>query len=425
MAVSEQRDVGVESGVGRPAGQGRNLIVVIGINRYQRWQPLSNAVNDACGAAALFEKLGFAQAAPALIDDTATGRAIQSLVIDDLTTLRADDSLVLFYAGHGGNRKHYVGGREVTTGYLIPVDAEDRVSTWVDLEGWLRAVALLPAKHILVILDACHSGIALDPVIKWRDGESWRRESLSTLQARQSRRIITSALGEQRAMDSGPYEGHSLFTGCLIEALTCGLRRSDEPVTTGSELGLYVQRRVQTYPQSQQTPDFGTFAFDQRGEMVIPLLSSRVHTEADPQALLPVTLAGTSTSTPKRFPWRTHGGFIAAATGVLALALIGLSTLGSRHSRIDAPVESVPPQEIRVTPPAGMSGDQTRDWNKIFDALQRGYYEDARHKLREFEDKYGHTDETRELAPQLDQLGSDVPRGSGGPLRGRGKKHRD
>jgi N-acetyl-anhydromuramyl-L-alanine amidase AmpD len=80
-------------------------------------------------------------------------------------------------------------------------------------------------------------------------------------------------------------------------------------------------------------------------------------------------------------------------------------------------------REIRVTPPAGMDGKQTRDWDKITDALERGHYEDARHKLREFEDKYGQTDETRALAPQLEQLGPDVPRGPGPPDHGHGKKH--
>jgi hypothetical protein len=65
---------------------GRNLIAVIGIDRYQRWPLLSNAVNDACGALALFERLGFVEAAM-LIDDAATGRAIQSLVTDDLATM--------------------------------------------------------------------------------------------------------------------------------------------------------------------------------------------------------------------------------------------------------------------------------------------------------------------------------------------------
>jgi hypothetical protein len=274
-AAIELRDVRVKEDPSNSGQEcGRTLIAVIGIDRYQHtrhWRALSNAVSDARGAAALFAQLGFVQATEALIDDAATGRAIQSMVTDDLMVLRPDDSLVLFYAGHGGNRKHRVGGHEVTTGYLIPVDAEDKVSTWVDLEAWLRSVALLPPRHILVILDACHSGIALDPVIKWRGSTSWRSEPLATLKSRHSRRIITSALGDQRALDGGPCPGHSLFTGCLIEALT-NARRGDDGIMTGSELGLYLQRRVQSYPHSQQqTPDFGTFAFDERGELVIPL----------------------------------------------------------------------------------------------------------------------------------------------------------
>lgn len=81
------------------------------------------------------------------------------------------------------------------------------------------------------------------------------------------------------------------------------------------------------------------------------------------------------------------------------------------------------PREIRVAPPVGMDGKQTRDWNKIVEALDHGHYEDARHKLREFEDRYGSTDETRALAPQLERLGPDVPRGPGGPPgHGRGKR---
>ena len=268
-----------------PAGKatagsaGRNVIAVIGIDRYDHWPPLSNAVRDATGAAALFGRLGFEEITAPLLGDRATGMAIQSLVTDDLMTLGPDDSLVLFYAGHGGTRGHRLGDEVIKAGYLIPVDASvspDRVSTWVDLEGWLRAVSLLPAKHILVVLDACHSGIALDPIIKWRDIGSWQDTPLATLQARRSRRIITSALDDQVALDGGPVHGHSLFTGCLIEGLTGGIRGDRGAATTGSELGLYVQRRVQTYPNSRQTPDFGTFAFDDRGEMVIPLVIERV-----------------------------------------------------------------------------------------------------------------------------------------------------
>jgi sulfatase modifying factor 1 len=272
--MSEQRDIELDS-VARMVSSGRSVIAVIGIDRYEGWRRLTNAVSDARGALAVFGRLGFEQVTGPLLDSAATGTAIQTLVMDELRTLGPDDSLVLFYAGHAGTRTHWLGDQEVKTGYLIPVDASDRAVTWIELDAWLRAVSLLPAKHILVILDACHSGIALGPIIKWRDAETWRDTPLSALRARRSRRIIASALDDQVALDSGPVSGHSLFTGCLIEALTHGLRRAGSRMITGSELGLYVQRRVETYPSSRQTPDFGTFDFDDRGEMVIPLVIER------------------------------------------------------------------------------------------------------------------------------------------------------
>jgi len=173
---------------------GRNVISVIGIDRYHHWPRLSNAVNDARGAVALFERLGFTQVLDPLLDERATGKAIHELVTDELRALGPEDSLVLFYAGHGGTERHRLDEQEIKTGYLIPVDASgspNKVSTWIELDSWLRAVALLPAKHILVILDACHSGIALGPILKWRDVVSWQETPLPALQARRSRRIIT------------------------------------------------------------------------------------------------------------------------------------------------------------------------------------------------------------------------------------------
>jgi eukaryotic-like serine/threonine-protein kinase len=266
VSVSSQK-------VGSP---GRTVIAVIGVNRYAHWPRLTNAVKDAEGALALFQRLGFEQITEPLFDGEATRDAIQALVTDVLPTkLGSDDSLVLFYAGHGGTRKHLLGADELKTGYLIPVNASkspDQVSTWVDLDAWLRPVSLLPAKHILVILDSCFSGIALDPIIKWRDFESWKDTPLPTLSARRSRRIITSASDDQVAMDSGPVPGHSLFTGCLIQGLTGGIRGASGQVITGSGLGQYLQQRVGTYPNARQTPDFGTFALDDRGELLIPLV---------------------------------------------------------------------------------------------------------------------------------------------------------
>lgn len=272
------RDIGEAPPItDRPARPPRKQIVAIGIDQYRSWNRLHNAVNDARGAVEAFKAHGFEEFRPALIDDAATHEALDNLVSNDLRSLGDEDSLVLFFAGHGHTVSNRLAkGPIIKDGYLIPFDADPqggKTTTWINVKNWLAEVSKLPAKHILVILDACHSGIALDAVMHWRGAAPLVNEPFSVLRTRFSRRILTSALDNELALDSGPRQGHSLFTGCLIEGLTGGL--PSEPglrAFTGSELGLYVQRRVGSYPSPhKQTPDFGSLSLDDRGELVIDL----------------------------------------------------------------------------------------------------------------------------------------------------------
>src|SRR5262245_56495369 len=103
-----ERDVAAPDGPASSAvTTGRNLIAVIGINQYRKWPRLHNAVGDAMGTRRLFLELGFEEAAPPLLDEAATADAIRRLVTDDLADLRGDDSLVLFFAGHGHTQTHH------------------------------------------------------------------------------------------------------------------------------------------------------------------------------------------------------------------------------------------------------------------------------------------------------------------------------
>jgi len=122
---------------------------------------------------------------------------------------------------------------EVKTGHLIPVDASDQYASWIELKPWLERIARLPPKHILVILDACESGIALsDALLRTRDSATAIARPFVGASRRHSRLLITSASEGELALDSGPRPGHSLFTGCLIDAL---IQVEYEVVQIGSE----------------------------------------------------------------------------------------------------------------------------------------------------------------------------------------------
>ncbi len=363
-----RRDV-IAPGVPTPEGVpvGRKRIAVIGIDRYVNWPALSNAVRDAKGALRLFEHLGFEPVGEPMLDNAATGAAIQAFVTDELMALGPHDSLVLFFAGHGGTRSHWIDGEQLKTGYLIPADAAhgEKVATWIDLDDWLRKVARLPPRHILVILDACFAGIALTPVAKWRHSGTFQDASLASLQARRSRRIITSALDDQVALDSGPVPGHSLFTGCLIEAFQHGQLGRGCSVATGTEIGLHMQQRVRSYPGSRQTPDFGTFEHDDRGEMVIPVptesfdpavvAAQPARMESLPIATVsgPVHDAGRhNVGTRSRARWIVAA--VAFASIVLGTSLVVMSSFVAEPSlAAEPPARAAEPRDTAAAPATG------------------------------------------------------------------------
>jgi len=256
------------------ARPGRQCISVIGIDRYRRWNRLHNAVSDARGVLATFERLGFESIAQPLLDDAATGEAIRCLPSLLERDLAADDSLVVFFAGHGHTRTtRFSDGVFASKGYLIPVDADDpggHDHSWQRLDAWLATVAELPPRHILVILDSCHSGIALGRSVQTRGTGVRTDGSAVPFHERRSRRVFTSALDDQRAMDGGPFRGHSVFTGYLIQALRGEPRRGDwRPVVGMNEIAVDVSRRVYEHSAACQVPGLGVLEFDDCGELLI------------------------------------------------------------------------------------------------------------------------------------------------------------
>lgn len=248
--------------------RGRRFIITIGINKYREQIQLSNAVSDAEGMHKLFTEIGFDAPVPPLLDAAATKERIEQLINDQLADIiTEDDTLVAFFAGHGVSRK--IGKR--TMGYLVPVDATDtQWSSYLRIDHFLDNLNLLSAKHIFVILDACHSGFALsNQLVQWRSGK--QRYENALLQ-RRGRYILTSAMEDQLALDSGIMPGHSLFTGTLIEGVRSGKATTHKKGwITASELCFYTQAQVMENSRESQIPRFGRFAphTDQGGELIL------------------------------------------------------------------------------------------------------------------------------------------------------------
>jgi uncharacterized protein len=256
--------------------RGHHYVVVIGIDHYQNWPVLGTAVSDATGFAKLLTtQFGFEYAVEPLTEKNATRDNINSIVEDDLRSrLKPEDDLVIFFAGHGTTRNDKVGDQTQSTGFVVPFEAhapglDQRWADYINIDEFLRKVSSLPSEHILVVLDSCHSGMALGSKFTSSRADTHFEQDMVR---KVSRKVITSAQGDQLAADTGPVAGHSLFTGLMMQGLTSGTADTfGQGFITSTQLGAFIQHEVGLHEGSRQTPLFGGFDLDGGGELIIPL----------------------------------------------------------------------------------------------------------------------------------------------------------
>ena len=220
--------------------------LIIGVDTYLHLPRLTTAVNDARALAeTVLEHYGFPnQNTLTLYDAEATETNIVRQLRHLTTTLDDDDSLLIFYAGHG--HLDDVTGQ----GAWIPVDGKlDDDTTWIfssKVKTYLRA---MHARHVLLISDSCFSGEF------FRGGggvpeiaDDYVRRAF----AKRSRQALTSGSLEPVA-DNG-FQGHSIFSSFLLREL----RENAHPYLLASELYQRVKGGVAA--NTQQQPLFGILA---------------------------------------------------------------------------------------------------------------------------------------------------------------------
>ena len=154
-------------------------------------------------------------------------------------TLSKKDNLLIYYAGHGWLDE------EAGEGYWLPVDAEqDNEINWVSNNYITKTLKATPAKHILIIADSCYSGtLARGVHIKRKTTDYYARIS------KKRARSVLSSGGLEPVIDSGGYEGHSVFASAFIDALI-----ENDGILDGTQLFSIIRRPVML--NSDQTPEY-------------------------------------------------------------------------------------------------------------------------------------------------------------------------
>lgn|GEM_PF-1264115 len=250
--------------------------LLIGINDYPNLPPqyqLSYAVADATELAELLQmKFGFPKGNIILLTN---GGATKRDILDALAELanprrvKKEDCVLIFFSGHGQTVPLPYGGE---MGFLVPHDAKVDLGEKPDYSQYyrycismdeLRKVAkLIPAKHILFLVDACYSGLALRSLKGLDPSTEGYLRKITRLPVRE---VITAGRKGEQSVES-PDWGHGAFTYKLLEGLRSETADvNDDGVITAMELGTYLKQVVPRI--ANQTPQFGYL--DGEGEFIL------------------------------------------------------------------------------------------------------------------------------------------------------------
>ncbi|MFH1708484.1 MAG: SUMF1/EgtB/PvdO family nonheme iron enzyme [Planctomycetota bacterium] len=196
------------------AERGEFHLFVIGINDYINFPKLATAVGDARAVkAALMVRYGFQpKNVVELYDLDATAKRVLVQLRDLARKIGPNDSLLIYYAGHGQID-------EITqAGAWVPVDgAPDEPTTWIDNDVLKKHLSLnaIKARHVLLVSDSCFAG---DFFSRSASAPAITEAFVKTAFGKTSREALTSG-GVEPVTDAG-FGGHSVFAHFFIKALT-------------------------------------------------------------------------------------------------------------------------------------------------------------------------------------------------------------
>ena len=213
--------------------------VVIGQNQYddKRIPQLIGAVPDALAVAQLLsDQMGYEVVLLQNADKKEIFQALNAIAAES----KPDDSLLVYYAGHGETVDN------TGLGYWIPRDASaDHPRSWISNSDINRLLARSQSKQIAVVADSCYSGKFV------QDPNAVSTRLAGSIEEILQRRAVTvmSSGGDEPVADTGK-NGHSVFSWSLMEKI-----RQVSGWASGASIFDTIKVAVES--ELPQTPQYG------------------------------------------------------------------------------------------------------------------------------------------------------------------------
>ena len=235
--------------------------VVIGISDYRNTNPLPDAVrNDALDLSAVLTSNAYCGYKPGnvhlLLDEDATLANIRTALDALASDAARHDSVIIFFSGHGAR----LGTSATPESVLLPVEfnpANPGPTSLPEAEFSTR-LRQIPARRLLVLIDACHSGGAGS--LKHHDQQTplitgYAEKSLARLAQGVGRVLIASSRADETSLVI-PNCRNSVFTSQLLDALRGRAHTNGDGLIRVFDVFNHVSRTVKRAVPGRQHPIF-------------------------------------------------------------------------------------------------------------------------------------------------------------------------
>jgi hypothetical protein len=212
----------------------KNFLFVVGINDYEHWPKLNNAVKDATDiTSTLMSQYAFDFSNVILLkNEQATRSNIYKSLRSLIEQITPQDNLVIYYSGHG----HF--DELLNEGYWVPVDAKTKSSgDYLSNSDLLKIIGTINSQHTFLVADACFSGSLFS------DSKRGYTDNVEKFKSRWG-----LASGRLEVVSDGSLNENSPFTATVIEFL----KNNQKEKFAVSELIQYV--KVKVAEKADQTP---------------------------------------------------------------------------------------------------------------------------------------------------------------------------